>query len=70
MPIPPRPLTFICPACSWKRTAIPLSDVLIPGRDWFGSCPKCGHEQLEQRPASKSEILKTRLEEFWGGTCP
>nr|WP_074585379.1 hypothetical protein [Pseudomonas psychrotolerans] len=67
MTIPPRPQTFTCPACSWKRTVIPLSDVLIPGRDWFRQCPRCGHEPLERRLASKTEILRTRLEEFWGG---
>ncbi|MCQ4249133.1 hypothetical protein NA644_07395 [Pseudomonas stutzeri] len=64
MPIPPRPLTFSCPACSWQRTTIPLSDALLMGRDWFAHCPQCHHASLELRSASQKEIMKTRLAHF------
>ncbi|MCB4793602.1 hypothetical protein LGR51_03655 [Pseudomonas sp. NP21570] len=64
MPIAPQPKTYICHNCCWKQTVIPLSDVLRPGRDWFASCPTCGNGQLNSRPATRTEILRTRLEEF------
>lgn len=65
MPIPPRPFTFIYPSCSWQKTTIPLSDALAIGRDWFSQCPKCGHEPLENRRASQTEVLKARMEQFF-----
>ena len=41
MPIKPRPFTFVCEDCKWKKTIAPRSDALMPG-DWFATCPKCG----------------------------
>ena len=41
MPIKPRPFTFICEDCNWKKTIAPRSYALMPG-DWFATCPKCG----------------------------
>ena len=64
MPIPPHPRTFICPACNWKRTVIPLSDCLMEGRDWFSDCPECRHNELETRLATQTEIMKERLANF------
>lgn len=64
MPIPPHPRTFICPACNWKRTPIPLSDCLMEGRDWFSDCPECRHDKLETRLATQAEIMKERLANF------
>ncbi|KRW74741.1 hypothetical protein AO735_03545 [Pseudomonas sp. TTU2014-096BSC] len=70
MPMPPRPhsrphpRTFICPACNWKHTVIPLSDCLMEGRDWFSDCPKCRHDELETRLATQAEIMKERLANF------
>ena len=64
MPIPPRPRTFICRACGWKTTTLPLSDCLIEGRDWFSSCPECLHDELESRLATQAEIMKKRLANF------
>lgn len=64
MPIPPRPRTFICHACGWKRTALPLSDCLVEGRDWFCNCPECRHGELETRLATQTEIMKERLANF------
>ncbi|HCL76575.1 MAG TPA: hypothetical protein DIC26_12035 [Pseudomonas sp.] len=64
MPLPPRPYTFHCPICSWKKTAIPPSDVLVPGRDWYGRCVDCGHEPLERQTATRAEIMRARLEQF------
>lgn len=31
MPIRPRPFTFACGNCGWKKTVAPLSDALGPG---------------------------------------
>lgn len=64
MPMPPRPRTFICTACKWKRTVIPLSDCLMESRDWFSTCPECRHEELDTRPATRVEIMKERLANF------
>lgn len=63
MPIPPRPRTFICPACGWKRTVILLSDCIMEG-DWYSECPECRHDQLETRLATQAEIMKQRLANF------
>lgn len=65
MPIPPRPLTFICPGCAWQKTTIPQSDALFIGRDFYGQCPKCKYEPLEGRLATRTEILKARLEDLF-----
>ncbi len=64
MPIPPSPFTFTCTRCSWKKTTIPLSDVLNLERDWFAQCPQCFGE-LERRGATQAEIFKARLEQFF-----
>lgn len=64
MPIPPAPFTLICAYCSWKKTILPRSDVLVIGHDWFISCPKCHTPSLERRYATHKEIFKTRLEQF------
>ena len=48
MPIKPRPFTFVCGECGWKKTVAPRSDVLGPG-EWFMQCPKCGSEALKMR---------------------
>jgi hypothetical protein len=64
MPIPPRPRTFSCPACDWKRTVIPLSDCLMEGIDWHSSCAKCQRTELISRPATQAEIMKVRLANF------
>lgn len=61
MPLPPPPITFICLACDWSKTTIPLSDALTLGRDWFARCPQCGHAELAQRPATQAEVLRVRL---------
>nr|WP_225923548.1 MULTISPECIES: DNA repair protein RadA [Pseudomonas] len=50
MPIKPRPFTFVCDECGWKKTVAPRSDALRPG-DWFARCPKCGSEALSHRSA-------------------
>lgn len=63
MPVPAHPFTFICSRCSWRKTTIPLSDALLLGRDWFAQCPQCKSE-LQGRVATKTEILKARLEQF------
>ncbi len=64
MPIPSPPFTLICKYCSWKKTILPRSDVLVLGQDWFTSCPKCHTPSLERRYATHKEILKVRLEHF------
>lgn len=65
MPIPLRPLTFICPGCAWQKTTIPKSDALVIGRDFYGQCPKCGYEPLERRPATRTELRKAKLEDLF-----
>jgi len=65
MPIPLRPLTFICPGCAWQKTTIPKSDALVIGRDFYGQCPKCGYEPLERRPATRTEIPKAKLKDLF-----
>lgn len=60
MPLPPNPITYICPACRWKRSVIPQSDCLINGIDWFEYCPDC-HHSLDFRPATQREILVAKL---------
>ncbi|HBP6668260.1 TPA: hypothetical protein L6A99_11805 [Pseudomonas aeruginosa] len=62
MPIPPPPLTFICPHCSWQRTTLPKSDVFAIGLDYYIQCPKCGHEPVTQRRATTIDVMKARLE--------
>ncbi len=64
MPIPPRPLTFICPGCAWQKTTIPQSDALVIGRDFYGQCPVC-HKPLESRAATPAEILKAKLKDLF-----
>lgn len=31
MPIRPKPMTYVCQSCGWKKTVAPMSDVLVPG---------------------------------------
>jgi len=65
MPMPPRPFTFSCPACGWKKTVAPLSDALSPN-EWFSQCPKCPNERLQMTPASKVDVMLIRLERLLG----
>lgn len=64
MPVPPAPFTLTCPYCSWKKTMLPQSDMLVLGRDWLINCPKCHTPSLERRHATHKEILRARLEQF------
>jgi len=50
MPVRPRPFTFVCNECGWKKTVAPRSDCLGPG-EWFDQCPKCGSKSLKMRTA-------------------
>lgn len=50
MPMKPRPFTFVCGECGWKKSVVPQSDALGPG-EWFKLCPKCGSEALKMRVA-------------------
>lgn len=54
MPIRPKPFTFVCDTCGWKKTIAPLSDALGPG-EWMDKCPKCGSNELRVRPAGPVE---------------
>lgn len=65
MPIPPQPHTSICPSCGWQRTSIQASDALRLNVDWFCRCPNCKHTELETRPASRAEIMRERLAQFF-----
>lgn len=50
MPFPPKPFTFVCDKCGWKKTVAPLSDALRPG-ERFEQCPRCGSQALRKRAA-------------------
>ena len=50
MPMKPRPFTYVCEECGWKKTVAPRSDALGPG-EWFDQCPKCGSKALRMRAA-------------------
>ena len=65
MPTHPPPFTLTCKYCSWGKTILPRSDVLVLGQDWFTSCPKCRAPSLERRHATQKETLKARLEQFF-----
>lgn len=60
MPIKPRPFTFVCCECGWKKTVAPLSDALGPG-ERFKQCPKCGSEPLKIRAAGWVERTLAQL---------
>lgn len=60
MPIKPRPFTFVCEDCNWKKTIAPRSDALMPG-DWFVTCPKCGSTALKMRAAGWLEAAIAEL---------
>ena len=60
MPIRPRPFTFVCGECGWKKTVAPRSDALGPG-EWFKQCPKCGSEALKRRAAGWVERTLAEL---------
>ena len=57
MPIRPQSLDIRCPQCGWQMVWQPQSDALtsLPPT----ACPRCGHPELEARPASA--VL-----ELWG----
>lgn len=58
------PFTLICQYCCWKKTVLPLSDVLALNSDWFIHCPACNTPSPRSRTATPKEVLKTRLEQF------
>lgn len=65
MPIKPRPFTFVCVECGWKKTVAPQSDALGPG-GWFEKCPKCGNGGLKREVAgwvsrTLAELFTRRL---------
>ncbi|MFG0632974.1 hypothetical protein [Pseudomonas sp. xss_2] len=64
MPIAPPPFTLVCQNCSWKKTFLPASDVLLLNHDWFTHCPSCDTPSPHRRTATPKEVLKTRLELF------
>jgi len=66
MPIKPKPRTYVCPSCGWKKSVFPASDVMMQG-DYFKNCPKCGGKTLEQRQITiANEVLYKFLEKLNG----
>ncbi len=61
MPIRPKPFTFECCRCGWKKTVALRSDVLMPG-EWVEHCPKCAAKPLKVRSAGWLERV---LAEAW-----
>lgn len=59
--IKPQPFTYICPCCGWKKTVAPTSDVMVPGVNYFDSCQKCGHPELETRAAGVIDVALLKL---------
>ena len=60
MPIKPRPSTFVCMDCGWKKTVAPKSDALRPG-EYFSRCPLCESEAIRQQPAGYLEALWAQI---------
>jgi len=52
MPIPPKPSTYRCSQCGWKKTLMPRNDALLPGQGFFSVCPACRSTPLEVTRAS------------------
>lgn len=52
----PRPRTYVCPQCKWKKTVAPLSDVRWEGFDHFSKCPKCDNSALVVREPGVLEL--------------
>ena len=46
MCVKPKPFSYSCPSCDWKKTVFPKSDVLLPG-EHYACCPKCGSKSLD-----------------------
>ncbi|OPK01834.1 hypothetical protein SAMN04490199_5389 [Pseudomonas marginalis] len=65
MPVSPRPFTLVCACCSWKETILPHSHLAALSPDTCFCCPECRSPSLERREASRQEILRTRLDEFF-----
>lgn len=57
MPIRPKPMTYVCQSCGWKKTVAPMSDVLLPG-DIVKQCEKCGCKQLLRRLPTPLDMLR------------
>lgn len=47
--IKPQAYELICKKCGWRKSFAPLSDALIPGRDYVDACPKCGNNELQHK---------------------
>ena len=45
MCVKPKPFSYSCPDCGWKKVVFPRSDVLLPG-EHYARCPKCGSKSL------------------------
>lgn len=61
MPVKPRPFTYVCDECGWRKTVAPRSDALQPG-EWLDRCSKCGGRALTIQAAgwfagTKAELL-------------
>ena len=56
MPVKPKPRTYVCQTCGWKRTVAPRSDVLMPA-DVVSVCPKCQSDQIVSREPTLMESL-------------
>lgn len=65
MPIPPRPSTFQCPKCNWRKTVTPRSDALVTGVDWFSECPECGYSPLQRSSASQTDIFVKKVKDLF-----
>lgn len=55
MPIKPKPTTYKCPSCHWKKTVAPQGDALMPW-DYFDECPVCGEKELKRVQLSSFDI--------------
>lgn len=63
MVMKPTPTTYSCPACGWKKTVAPTSDVRLRNVDSFDRCPKCGNEYLNRQPVGAIGGLVAQIEE-------
>ena len=57
----PKPVTYSCAKCGWKKTVWPKSDALRPG-EFFRECPKCRGEVLGKKASVLESIVRKLLD--------
>ena len=63
--IKPSPYEIRCSDCGWSKTFSPKSDVLILGKDYIESCPKCSSAKISIHKAGVFKGLLADLSNFF-----